>query len=101
MNILGEDEWCCTSPLLRTGNDKYTLESAEHMVEKADGMGAKDIVMACSGCFKTIATDFGKYYSQMGQQCYHFTQYAEKLTIKPIISPGCTENETSFKENVG
>ena len=33
MNIMGEDEWCCTSPLLRTGNDKLTLEHAEHMVE--------------------------------------------------------------------
>ncbi len=79
MNILGKDEWCCTSPLLRTGNDKFSLECAETVVEKADGMGAKDMVMTCSGCFKTVSTDFGKYYAKVGQNVYHFSQYAEKL----------------------
>lgn len=79
MNCLGEDEWCCTSPLLRTGTTNLTIDAAEHIVEKADGMGAKDLVAACSGCYKTIMSDFGNYYSQAGQQVYHFTQYAAKL----------------------
>ena len=79
MNILGKDEWCCSSPLLRTGTDKYSLECAEKIVEKADGMGAKDMVMTCSGCFKTVSTDFGKYYAKTGQNVYHFSQYVEKL----------------------
>lgn len=79
MNILGSDEWCCTSPLLRTGNNKYSLESAKKIVEKADGMGAKDMVMTCSGCYKTVSTDFGKYYAKAGQNVYHFVQYVEKL----------------------
>lgn len=79
MNILGKDEWCCTSPLLRTGNTGFSLDSAEKIVEKADGMGAKDMVMTCSGCFKTVSTDFGKYYAKVGQNVYHFSQYTEML----------------------
>ncbi|MCQ2069515.1 MAG: (Fe-S)-binding protein [archaeon] len=79
MNTLGSDEWCCTSPLLRTGNTSLTLECAEHVVEKADAIGAKDMVMTCSGCYKTISSDFGVYYAKVGQNVYHFTQYAEKL----------------------
>lgn len=79
MNILGEDEWCCTSPLLRTGVNKYSLDHVEHMVEKADGMGAKDMVVSCSGCYKTISSDFGLYYAKAGQNVYHFTQYVDKL----------------------
>lgn len=79
LNCLGKDEWCCTSPLLRTGNTGETLYSAEHVVEYADGTGAKDMVMTCSGCYKTVSTDFGKYYAKVGQNVYHFSQYAEKL----------------------
>ncbi|MDR0309262.1 MAG: (Fe-S)-binding protein [Candidatus Methanoplasma sp.] len=79
MNTLGPDEWCCSSPLLRTGTHKYSLECAEKTVEGADGIGAKDMVMTCSGCYKTISTDFGKFYARTGQNVYHFSQYAEKL----------------------
>ncbi len=79
MNHLGEDEWCCSSPLLRTGTHKHSLECAQQVVEGADGTGAKDMVMTCSGCYKTISTDFGRFYSKAGQNVYHFSQYVEKL----------------------
>ena len=79
MNCLGEKEYCCSSPLLRTGNTFASLECAESVVEKADGMGAKDMVMTCAGCYKTVSTDFGKYYSKVGQNVYHFSQYVERL----------------------
>lgn len=86
MNILGSDEWCCSSPLLRTGTHNYSLECAEKVVEKADMMGAKDMVMTCSGCYKTVSTDFGKFYAKTGQNVYHFSQYAEKLISEKKLS---------------
>ncbi|MCL2147823.1 MAG: heterodisulfide reductase-related iron-sulfur binding cluster [Methanomassiliicoccaceae archaeon] len=79
INTLGTDEWCCSSPLLRTGTHRHSLECAEKIVEGADGMGAKDMVMTCSGCYKTISTDLGKFYAKTGQNVYHFSQYVEKL----------------------
>ena len=78
-NCLGPDEYCCTSPALRTGNTALTRKASEMVVNKADGMGAKDMVMTCSGCFKTVSTDFGGHYSKVGQHVYHFAQYADKL----------------------
>jgi Fe-S oxidoreductase len=79
INTLGTEEWCCSSPLLRTGTHKYSLECMEKTVEGADGMGAKDMVMTCSGCYKTVSTDFGKFYAKTGQNVYHLSQYVEKL----------------------
>jgi len=79
MNILGENEWCCSSPLLRTGTHIESLKCAEKVVEGADAVGAKDMVMTCSGCYKTVSTDFGKFYAKTGQNVYHFAQYVEKL----------------------
>ena len=79
INTLGVDEWCCSSPLLRTGTHRYSLECVEKTVEGADGMGAKDMVMTCSGCYKTVSSDFGKFYAKTGQNVYHLSQYVEKL----------------------
>ncbi|MCL2890714.1 MAG: heterodisulfide reductase-related iron-sulfur binding cluster [Methanomassiliicoccaceae archaeon] len=78
-NNLGPEEYCCTSPALRTGDKSLTKKSADAVVSKADGMGAKDMVMTCSGCYKTVSTDFGDHYSRAGQNVYHFSQYADKL----------------------
>ena len=79
LNCLGENEVCCTSPLLRTGIDLQTLEAARETVTKADGIGAKDMIMSCSGCYKTVSSNFVEYYGKPGQNVYHITQYVDKL----------------------
>jgi len=79
MNCLGDKEWCCSSPLIRTGTLDESLGCSETVVEKADGMGAKDMVMTCSGCYKTVSSDFGRFYAKVGQNVYHFSQYVEQL----------------------
>ncbi len=79
MNTLGAEELCCTSPAIRTGTRNLTLEAARTVVTKADAIGAKDMVMTCSGCYKTVSNDYGMYYSKTGQNVYHFTQYVENL----------------------
>ncbi|MBR7006719.1 MAG: (Fe-S)-binding protein [Candidatus Methanomethylophilaceae archaeon] len=42
-------------------------------------MGGKDMVMTCSGCYKTVSSDFGRFYAKVGQNVYHFSQYVERL----------------------
>ncbi len=79
---MGPDEWCCTSPLLRTGVLDLSPEFYKHTVEVADGTGAKDMVMTCAGCYKTVLNDSGKYYAKTGQNVYHFSQYVEDLIAK-------------------
>ena len=79
IGTMGSEEWCCTSPLIRTGDRELSLEFSQHTVETADGTGAKDMVMTCSGCYKTILNDAGKFYSKPGQNVYHFSQYVERL----------------------
>lgn len=79
MNCLGADEWCCTSPALRTGQTDMTKTAATAVVNKADAMGAQNMVMTCAGCFKTVSNDFGNYYARTTQNVMHFAEYAEKL----------------------
>lgn len=79
LNCLGENEWCCTSPALRTGQKDTSMTASREVVDAADAIGAKDMVMTCAGCYKTISNDFGKFYAKTGQEVSHFTQYVEEL----------------------
>jgi heterodisulfide reductase subunit D len=79
VGILGGDEWCCTSPALRTGQTQITTEFAQHNIRAVETRGAKAMVMTCAGCFKTTSTDYGKYFSNPTFPVYHFTQYVNKL----------------------
>jgi Fe-S oxidoreductase len=79
VDTLGPEEWCCTSPALRTGQTGLTTEFAQHNIRAVETRGAKAMVMTCAGCYKTTSTDYGKYFSNPTFPVYHFTQYVNKL----------------------
>jgi len=79
LNTLGADEWCCTSPALRTGQTKLTAKFAENNITKAERLGARSMVMTCAGCFKTTSHDYGHYYGNPPFPVEHFTQTAAHL----------------------
>jgi len=78
-NIMEGDEWCCTSPMLRTGQIDASRDSAENNIRQTEKMGAKAMVTACAGCFKTTTHDYGRFYSNPSFEVFHFSQYAQKL----------------------
>jgi heterodisulfide reductase subunit D len=78
-NVMGEQEMCCTSPMLRTGQVTATRDFAENNVRQTERMGAKAMVTACAGCFKTTTHDYKRFYSNPAFEVYHFSQYAQKL----------------------
>lgn len=79
LDVLGEDEWCCTSPVLRTGMNDLTPSFAEHTITETERRGAKAMVMTCAGCYKTTMKDYGRFYSNPTFEVYHFSQYMQKL----------------------
>ncbi len=42
-------------------------------------MGAKAMVTACAGCYKTTTHDYGSFYSNPSFEVFHFSQYMQKL----------------------
>lgn len=79
VDALGSDEWCCTSPALRTGQIDLTTEHAEHNLLAVENRGAKAMVTTCAGCYKTTTTDYGKYFSNPTFPVYHFSQFVNDL----------------------
>lgn len=56
--MLGDEEWCCGSVLLRTGNRDLAEKVAKHNIEAFKNAGVDKIVTACAGCYKTLKNDY-------------------------------------------
>jgi Fe-S oxidoreductase len=94
--ILGEDEWCCGSPLLRTGQKTPVMdELAPHNVEVMERNGWKTMVSACAGCFNTIKNDYPNLVGKPSFDVYHITEYLEKL-----VKEGRLKFTKEFKKKV-
>jgi Fe-S oxidoreductase len=79
-SILGEDEWCCGSPLLRTGlNDVIKKDFVKHNIAKIKETGVKTVVTACAGCCNTLKTDYPKINGKMPFKVQHISEYIEML----------------------
>ncbi len=78
--MLGEDEWCCGSALIRTGqahvNDMMPLQVAKHNVEAIMKKGAKKVLFACSGCFRAAKVDWPRLLGKkLPFEVIHITEF--------------------------
>ena len=89
--VLGEDEWCCGSPLLLAGDEESARAYAEHNVESLVKRGIETVVTSCSGCFRTLKWE---YPSLLGRklpfEVIHAIEYIDEkissgsLELNPI-----------------
>ncbi|MDI6810076.1 MAG: heterodisulfide reductase-related iron-sulfur binding cluster [archaeon] len=70
-----DEEWCCGSVLLRTGQIEAAKELMEHNIEAIKRSGANTVVFTCPGCLNTIEKD----YPDMGVELVHSTQFLTRL----------------------
>ena len=84
------DEWCCGSPLFRTGQWDSGLELVKHNVEQFKKMGISKIVTPCPGCYKCLKLDYPKLADGFDFEVLHTVELIEelynkgKLKFKPL-----------------
>lgn len=78
--LLGPEEYCCGSPLIRTGQLDLMKELVEHNVNSFVSRGVQRVVYSCAGCFRTSLIDWPKFYGKLPFEVVHITQFlAEKI----------------------
>jgi heterodisulfide reductase subunit D len=60
-----KDEWCCGSPMLRTGQWNTMRELAQNNVENINKVEAKKVITTCAGCYRTWKVDYEKTYKNL------------------------------------
>ncbi|MCW3992647.1 MAG: (Fe-S)-binding protein, partial [Candidatus Bathyarchaeota archaeon] len=56
--LLGEEEWCCGSPLLLAGDEEGAREFSRHNVEALEARGVKTVITGCAGCFRVFKWEY-------------------------------------------
>ncbi|VUT26429.1 MAG: (Fe-S)-binding protein [Candidatus Methanolliviera sp. GoM_oil] len=91
--VLGEDEWCCGSPLMRTGQREKAKETARHNVEAIKKTGAKTVITSCAGCYRMLKSDYPKLLGlrRLGFDVVHSAQFFAQLI---------DEEKVKFKDKI-
>jgi Fe-S oxidoreductase len=90
VTMLGADEWCCGSVMLRAGNLEVAQKMIEHNVNAIRNTGTDTVVTSCAGCYRTIKQDYPKYFGELGFEVLHTPEYvlkfleAGKIKFKPL-----------------
>ncbi|MHA1510399.1 MAG: (Fe-S)-binding protein [Promethearchaeota archaeon] len=107
--LLGSGEYCCGSPLIRTGQEDFDLKLNEdetvrfrikdlitHNVESMIVKDIKEVVYSCSGCYKTSMDDWPRYYEkEIPFKRTHITQFlARKIREGTITFQGLKKKIT-------
>lgn len=75
---LVSDEWCCGSPLFRTGNIEAGLELAIHNTEVLNQTDAEKIVVTCPGCYRALTSDYPENGFELDKPIQHISDFLSK-----------------------
>ncbi|MFX0132244.1 MAG: (Fe-S)-binding protein [Candidatus Hodarchaeota archaeon] len=96
---ISPEEWCCTSPLLRTGQINGVKEIANHNLDVIQKTGAKTIVTSCAGCYRTLKKDYEKLYGKKPDfDILHITEYLSKLLADKKIEVKPAEEKVTYHD---
>jgi len=98
------DEWCCSSPLLRTGQWETSWVSAkdvaQHNVNEAQKTGAKTIVTTCSGCYRAWKKDYTEEYKDMLDANHNFKVLHTTELLEQLLKSGKLKLKNNVKMRV-
>jgi heterodisulfide reductase subunit D len=74
-----EDEWCCGALQLDTGLLDSFKVSVQHNVDAIRKAGAKEVVVVCADCYKTLKNDYPNYVGDLGFNVIHSSELILRL----------------------
>jgi heterodisulfide reductase subunit D len=83
---VSRDEWCCGSPLLRTGQIDLARKQAEHNVELINKSGSEFVLTSCAGCYRAFVKDYETRFGlTIMPKILHVTQFLQSLLSDGIL----------------
>jgi Fe-S oxidoreductase len=79
--ILGNQEICCGSPILKTGEKKLFEKIAKENIERLNSLTIDELITSCAGCYGV----FKAYYPRVGKmnfKVFHTVEYLAKLLME-------------------
>ena len=77
-NILQDEEVCCGSPILRTGDVKTFKEILNRNLHVIEEKGIETIIFSCAGCYDTFKVDY-PLYREYNFRVLHTVEFFDEL----------------------
>ncbi|MGQ9722027.1 MAG: (Fe-S)-binding protein [Candidatus Jordarchaeum sp.] len=78
--VIHPEEYCCGSVALRTGMYDLAEELALHNIKAFQDAGAKEVVVHCAGCYRTLKKDYPEIYGkELPFKVVHITEILDRL----------------------
>jgi len=75
--VLGKDEKCCGSVLLRMGDPEFERLAREN-IKTFNELGITTLISSCAGCFKTIKQDYPRV-GKLNFEVLHTVEFLQRL----------------------
>ncbi len=82
--ILGRNEICCGSTILRVGDRANFEKVRARNTESLNATSARKIVTACAGCFSTLR---GEYGERLDAEVLHIVEFVDELIRQGRLEP--------------
>ncbi len=97
--LLGEDEWCCGSPLLLAGDEHSAKEYAKHNVEVLESRGVKRLITGCSGCYRVFKWEYPKLLGHdLKFEVLHTLEYLLEKLESGELKPEKTDERVIYHD---
>lgn len=77
-NVLQDEEICCGSPILRTGDVKTFKEILNRNLHVIEEKGIDTIIFSCAGCYDTFKVDYA-LYGEYNFRVLHTVEFFDEL----------------------
>jgi len=78
LGILGNNEGCCASPILKIGMLDLFKEIAQRNIQQFNDLGVKKVITSCAGCFGIFQSQYPAV-GEMDFEVLHSFQLLDKL----------------------
>jgi len=92
--LLGTDEWCCGSPLLRVGLTDEAMKFLNHNLDILENLGIERVIFSCAGCYSTFKAHYPRYRK------YNFEVIHTSELFEQLISKGKLKLKNEIKMKV-
>jgi heterodisulfide reductase subunit D len=83
--MLHPEEWCCGSPLIRTGQLGLAKKVIDHNIKAIRDSGVKRVVVSCAGCYRALKTDYPKFSGELPFEVLHMTELlSERVKVGKV-----------------
>jgi heterodisulfide reductase subunit D len=88
---ISSEEWCCGSPLFRTGDVELGMKLAVHNVETLNKTDADEIIVTCPGCYRVLSKDYTEHGFVLNKPVRHISQLLDEIKDQfPVFDVNAT-----------